>query len=1160
MGTRRAFEFVLSGVSEMQQRLWLFGLLALSYLALGEAARGEDPLPRSTDPQLKIELFAEHPQIVTPTGIDIDQQGRVWAIESNTHFPPEGYVGHKTDRLLVLRDANHDGRADEITVFADGFTHAMSVAVRPIWFPVPAQKTEKGEIASPKLSVYVATRREILLLHDDDGDLKADRQERLVHLETTGNYPHNGLAGFAFDAVGWMFFGFGENLGADYKVIGADGKTLTGGGEGGSIYRTRLDGSQLSRWSTGFWNPHASCIDAFGRMFSVDNDPDSRPPCRLLHIIPGGDYGYRFRNGRKGLHPFTAWNGEIPGTLPMVAGTGEAPSGIIAYESDGLPKDYVGNLLVGSWGDHRIDRFKLKAKGSSFTSLAEPLITGNENFRPVGLAVAPDGSVFCTDWVSREYKLHGKGRIWRISAVQPPSRAVQSIDKLAGVSEIQLYDRLHSSNGPIRRAAAFYLGKTVAGRSLLVNQFADSTQSNRSRLEALWATVNLALENDPPTDLLVAVRSLSAATSFTTNGLSRESGQRLGGEVKCASDWLRGTNPSESILYRQILDLARRTTSGSYGLDEVPSSLSLASKVRHSDGPVFRIQDPFSFSSVEDWADPFQLTLILDSLEQVEDVEMFRAWWTSLQSATPPQGPEPLDARALQELMRNALPEQRQAILNQRRNRRQFEQSNRLMGHERVGLALLARRRFPKDQELVSLFLKDSEPLVKRLAVQWTAEEKFKDLRPLVEAILTNPDLTSDLFLATLAALEMLDGVNPVEFDKTPASKYVLPLVQKDGPPAVRALALRMVSPNDPALTLELFQKLLASPDERLKLEAIRTLQLSSLPNAVELLAAIAGDAGQSVLARAEAIAGLTTAVRSPSPDNAARKILNKILLGGDKPALKIEALRTLRGSAANSPEALVIKRLDESLPQTAQLANGRPLVQDVPVNPAGGFGGAPGRGGRGGRGGVFSFDPTSEMKEQIQRALADSRQPPRAGDLSSPTATPVRTVQDWNVILGLGSGSNFAGGIVQEVPNGTPPDVDAGRRTFFHANSAGCFKCHTIDGRGGKVGPDLTTIARTMDRVKLVQSILDPSREISPQFVSWNFELTSGQTLQGLLISEESEKLKIASVDGKVHDLTLKEIETRAPQSVSLMPEKLADQLTPQEFLDLIAFLETLK
>ncbi|MBC8114988.1 MAG: hypothetical protein H7062_11450, partial [Candidatus Saccharimonas sp.] len=326
-------------------RFVFFALLALRSFVVVSAATAQDEPPRSLDPRLKIELFAENPQIATPTGIDVDHAGRVWAIESNTHFPPEGYQGHPTDRVLVMADTDGDHRADKITVFRDGLTHTMSIAVKPVWLEmvdgrglkVEGKNETKLLSSDPQPStvnhrpfyVFIATRRELLLCTDTDGDLKCDETKRLVHLETTGNYPHNGLAGFAFDALGNMFFGFGENLGADYKIIGSDGTTLSGGGEGGNVYRCRPDGSKLERWATGFWNPHASCFDAFGRLFTLDNDPDSRPPCRLLHIIPGGDYGYKFRNGRKGTHPFTSWNGEIPGTLPMVSGTGEAPSGIV---------------------------------------------------------------------------------------------------------------------------------------------------------------------------------------------------------------------------------------------------------------------------------------------------------------------------------------------------------------------------------------------------------------------------------------------------------------------------------------------------------------------------------------------------------------------------------------------------------------------------------------------------------------------------------------------------------------------------------------------------------------------------------------------------------------------------------------------------------------
>ncbi len=139
--------------------------------------------------------------------------------------------------------------------------------------------------------------------------------------------------------------------------------------------------------------------------------------------MEGGDYGYRFRNGRKGLHPFTAWNGELPGTLPMVAGTGEAPSGVLAYESDNLPEDYRGSLLVTSWGDHRIERYRLQPRGASFRATMEPVVVGGEDFRPVGIAVAPDGSIYFSDWVDKSYELHGKGRIWRLrNSVNVPRR------------------------------------------------------------------------------------------------------------------------------------------------------------------------------------------------------------------------------------------------------------------------------------------------------------------------------------------------------------------------------------------------------------------------------------------------------------------------------------------------------------------------------------------------------------------------------------------------------------------------------------------------------------------------------------------------------------------------------------------------------------------
>lgn len=378
-------------------KFWSTAACACS-MFVGAVRADEIEMPRVLDDRLKIELFAAAPDIVTPTGIAVDRRGRAFVAESHTHFPPQGYDGPKTDRIRLFEDADGDGRAERVSNFYEGGVATMNIAL-----------DHTG-------ALYVATRMELSRLRDTNDDGQADEKVQLAHLETKGDYPHNGLSGFAFDPLGWVYFGMGENLGADYTLVGSDGARLSGGGEGGNIFRFRPDGSQLERVATGFWNPFHLCIDAFGRLFGVDNDPDSRPPCRLLHIVPGGDYGYRYRNGRKGLHPFTAWNGELPGTLPMTAGTGEAPSGMTAYESDGLPQDYVGALLVTSWGDHRLERHKLAPHGASFRTQANPFVSGGENFRPVGIAVGPDGALYVSDWVDKSYELHKKGRVWKISA------------------------------------------------------------------------------------------------------------------------------------------------------------------------------------------------------------------------------------------------------------------------------------------------------------------------------------------------------------------------------------------------------------------------------------------------------------------------------------------------------------------------------------------------------------------------------------------------------------------------------------------------------------------------------------------------------------------------------------------------------------------------
>jgi putative membrane-bound dehydrogenase-like protein len=358
--------------------------------------------PRSLDDRLTIELVATEPEIVTPTGIAVDGKGRIYCIESHTHFRPEGYTGPPADRIRVFDDFDATGRARKVTTFFEGTKATMGLAFN-----------------ADQSWLYVVSRSEMFRIRDTNGDGVSDEREALVRLETTGEYPHNGLNGCAFDDEGRVYFGQGENLGVPWKLVGADGASISGG-DGGRVYRCNADGTGLEQFAEGCWNPFGQCFDLYGNLFVVDNDPDNRPPCRLLYVVPGADFGYRFSNGRKGLHPFSAWNGDLPGTLPMVAGTGEAPSAVLVYQQKNLPIDYFGKLLVTSWGDHRIESYALEPVGAGFRAQFKPVIVGDEDFRPVGMAVAPDGSLVISDWVDKSYELHSKGRIWRVRAKEPP--------------------------------------------------------------------------------------------------------------------------------------------------------------------------------------------------------------------------------------------------------------------------------------------------------------------------------------------------------------------------------------------------------------------------------------------------------------------------------------------------------------------------------------------------------------------------------------------------------------------------------------------------------------------------------------------------------------------------------------------------------------------
>lgn len=338
-------------------------------------------------PGVKLTLLAEHPDLVTPTGIDVDDKGRIWLAACHTHFRPEGYQGPAHDEILVF-DANGKNRR----VFYNKTDATMHVECGPDGW------------------LYLAERDRILRVKDSDGDGVGDTEENLATLDTAANYPHNGLSGMAWHPDGGLVFSLGENFGKDWTLTARDGSKVSGRGEGG-VFRCTADGTEMRRIARGFWNPFGLMVRADGEIFAAENDPGSRPPCRLLNIVEGADYGYQWVYGSAPVHPFVAWNGELRGTLGMVHPCGEGPCAII---------ELGGGVLIPSWSDHSIDYFPLTRKGAGYESVRMPLVKGSDFFRPVCMARGPDGAFYLTDWVFSSYPIHGRGRLWKLEIDQAP--------------------------------------------------------------------------------------------------------------------------------------------------------------------------------------------------------------------------------------------------------------------------------------------------------------------------------------------------------------------------------------------------------------------------------------------------------------------------------------------------------------------------------------------------------------------------------------------------------------------------------------------------------------------------------------------------------------------------------------------------------------------
>jgi putative heme-binding domain-containing protein len=139
--------------------------------------------------------------------------------------------------------------------------------------------------------------------------------------------------------------------------------------------------------------------------------------------------------------------------------------------------------------------------------------------------------------------------------------------------------------------------------------------------------------------------------------------------------------------------------------------------------------------------------------------------------------------------------------------------------------------------------------------------------------------------------------------------------------------------------------------------------------------------------------------------------------------------------------------------------------------------------------------------------------------------------------------------------------DPKAGRNLFFDPKGkALCSKCHTVGGEGGRIGPVLDRIAARRAPEYVMESILEPSKDIDPQFEAVQVVTSRGKPIVGLRVNESNFNIQLREENGQFHSFLKRDLEEVSVLKKSLMPENFAEQLTVKELHDLFAFLMTLQ